>query len=195
MGSKIIQRLELALSVKKPTPGEVLEQVSTRGVLRGPVDFVFSAWRLYVEYAAQEIAETFQLTEEERRTLLNFRDTVKTLLTEAQRQAREKLAALYKAVAGGNYRLEGGKLFAPDGTWMYATKNVMRVPIRRVSASARFPDVLKLPRQRLEMIQMGWRASDEGNERGRPFMATTQPWQVFAWAAARPEKSTCFQLL
>jgi hypothetical protein len=88
MGSKIIQRLELALRVKKPTPGEVLEQVSTRGVLRGPVDFVFSAWRLYVEYAAQVIAETFQLTEEERRTLLNFRDAVKTLLTEAQRQAR-----------------------------------------------------------------------------------------------------------
>jgi hypothetical protein len=71
---------------------------------------------LYVEHAAQEIAETFQLTEEERRTLLNFRDAVKTLLTEAQRQAREKLAALYKAVAEGNYRLEGGKLFAPDGT-------------------------------------------------------------------------------
>jgi hypothetical protein len=108
MGSKTIQRLELALRVKKPTPGEVLEQVSTRGVLRGPVDFVFSAWRLYVEYAAQEIAETFQLTEEERRTLLNFRDAVKTLLTEAQRQARWKLAALYKAVAEGNYRREGG---------------------------------------------------------------------------------------
>jgi hypothetical protein len=173
MGSKITQRLEHALRVKKPAPGEVLEQISTRCVLRGPVDFVFSAWRLYVEYAAQEIAETFQLTEEERRTLLNFRDTVKTLLTEAQRQAREKPAALYKAVAGGNYRLEGGKLFAPDGTWMYATKNVMRVPIRRVSTSAGFPDVLKLPRQRLEMIQMGWRASDEGNERGRPFLATT----------------------
>ncbi|MFZ8809085.1 MAG: hypothetical protein ACO2PN_13415 [Pyrobaculum sp.] len=39
--SEIKQRLELALSVKKPTPGEVLEQVSTRGVLRGPVDWVF----------------------------------------------------------------------------------------------------------------------------------------------------------
>jgi hypothetical protein len=180
-------RLELALKpAEPPVLDEVLAAVERNGRLHGPVDWVFSAWRLYVEYAAQEIAETFQLTEEERRTLLNFRDAVKTLLTEAQRQAREKLAALYKAVAEGNYRLEGGKLFAPDGTWMYATKNVMRVPIRRVSASARFPDVLKLPRQRLEMIQMGWRASDEGNERGRPFMATTQPWQVFAWAAARP---------
>jgi hypothetical protein len=101
-------------------------------------------------------------------------------------QAKEKLTTLHKAVVEGTYRVEGKRLYAPDGTWMYATKNVMRVPIRRVSASARFPDVLKLPRQRLEMIQMRWRASDEGNEGGRPFMATTQPWQVFAWAAARP---------
>ena len=88
--NKIRQRLEPALRpVEKPqTLEEVLGQVSTRGVLRGPVDWVFPAWMLYVEYAAQEIAETFQLTEEERRTLLNFRDAVKTLLTEAQRQAR-----------------------------------------------------------------------------------------------------------
>jgi len=128
-------RLELALKpAEPPVLDEVLAAVERNGRLHGPVDWVFSAWRLYVEYAAQEIAETFQLTEEERRTLLNFRDAVKTLLTEAQRQAREKLAALYKAVAEGNYRLEGGKLFAPDGTWMYATKNVMRVPIRRVRA-------------------------------------------------------------
>jgi hypothetical protein len=132
--NEIKQRLELALrSVEKPpTLEEALEQVSTRGVLRGQEDWVFPGWMLYVEYATQKIAEAFQLTEEEMRTLLNFRDAVKTLLTEAQRQSRERLAALYKAVAEGNYRLEGGKLFAPDGTWMYATKNVMRVPICRV---------------------------------------------------------------
>jgi hypothetical protein len=34
--------------------------------------------------------------------------------------------------------------------------------IRGVSASARFPDLLKLPRERLELLQMGRRASDEG---------------------------------
>jgi hypothetical protein len=44
--------------------------------------------------------------------------------------------------------------------------------------------LLKLPRERLELLQLGWRASDEG-ENGRPLMDTTQPWQVFAWAAAR----------
>jgi len=44
---------------------------------------VFPGWMLYVEYTTQKIAEAFQLTEEEMRTLLDFRDAVKTLLTEA----------------------------------------------------------------------------------------------------------------
>jgi hypothetical protein len=54
MNRKIKERLELALRpVEKPPPEEVLEQVSTHGVLRGPVDWVFPAWMLYVEYATQ----------------------------------------------------------------------------------------------------------------------------------------------
>jgi hypothetical protein len=63
--NEIRQRLELALRLveKPPTLEEVLEQVSTYGVLRGPVDWVFPAWMLYVEYAAERIAETFQLSE------------------------------------------------------------------------------------------------------------------------------------
>jgi hypothetical protein len=54
-----------------------------------------------------------------------------------------------------------------------------------VSVSARFPDVLKLPQEKLELFQLGWRASDEGRHKRHPYMGTTQPWQVFAWAAAR----------
>jgi len=58
------RRLELALRpAEPPTVEEVLEQVSKHGVLRGPVDWVFPAWMLYVEYATQEIMKTFQLTE------------------------------------------------------------------------------------------------------------------------------------
>jgi len=65
MDRNIKERLELALrpAEKPPTLEEVLEQVSTRGVLRGPVDWVFPAWMLYVEYATQKIAETFPLSE------------------------------------------------------------------------------------------------------------------------------------
>jgi hypothetical protein len=139
---------------------------------------------LYVEYATQKIAETFPLSEEEKRQLLHFRDTLKRLLLEAQRQTKEKLTALYKAVTEGTYRMEGNKLYTPDGTWMHIGKTML-VLIRDVSVSACFPDVLKLPRERLELFQLGWRASDEGEVGGRPYMGATQPWQVFVWTAAR----------
>ncbi len=184
--NKIKERLELALRPveKPPTLGEVLERVSTRGVLRGPVDWVFPAWMLYVEYATQRIIEIFQLSEEERSALLNFRDAMKQLLMEAWVQAKERLTSIYIAVAEGTYRVEGKRLYAQDGTWMYIGKT-MHVPIRGVSASARFPDMLKLPREKLELLQLGWRASDEGGMKNRPVMETTQPWQVFAWTATR----------
>jgi hypothetical protein len=194
--NEIKQRLELALKpAKPPTLEEVLEEVSRRGVLRGPVDWVFPAWMLYVEYATQEIMKTFPLSEEEKRAFLDFRDSMKRLLLDAWMQAKEKLTALYKAVAEGTYRLEGNKLYAPDGTWMDvrgSTSLVLRIPIRGVTAKTRFPDLLKLPRERLELLQLGWRASDEGRHKRHPYMGTTQPWQVFAWAAARyGELYTC----
>jgi hypothetical protein len=193
--SEIKQRLELALRpVEKPSSiEEVLEQVSTRGVLRGPVDWVFPGWMLYVKYATQKIAETFQLSEGERSQLSDFRDALKRLLLEAWMQTKEKLAALYKAVAEDTYRAEGNKLYAPDGTWMYVIgDSTPHIPIRGVIAKTRFPDLLKLPRERLELLQLGWRASDEGKHKRQPYMGTTQPWQSFAWAAARyGELCTC----
>ncbi|PLC64101.1 hypothetical protein B7L68_05355 [Thermoproteus sp. CP80] len=183
---EIRRRLELALRpAEPPSLDEVLAAVGRNGKLRGPADWAFPAWIAYVEYAAQRIAEAFQLTEEERRQLFHFRDTLKRLLLEAWGQAKAKLTAIYKAVVEGTYRVEGNKLYAPDGAWMYIGRTVMHIPIHGISAETYFPDVLKLPREKLELFQLGWRASDEGNEKGRPFMGTTQPWQVFAWTAAR----------
>jgi hypothetical protein len=183
---EIKERLELALRpAEPPTLEEVLEQVSRRGVLRGPVDWVFPAWMLYVEYATQKIAETFPLSEEERNQLFHFRDAMKRLLREAWMQAKEKLVVLYKAVAENVYRVEGKRLYAPDGTWMYLNKTVFGITIRAVSVETYFPDVLKLPHEKLKLFQLGWRASDEGNNGNRPFIGTTQPWQVFAWSAVR----------
>jgi hypothetical protein len=184
---RVNERLELALRpAGKPTLEEVLEQVSTRGVLRGPVDWVFQAWATYIEYAVQKIAEAFQLSEEEKKQLFHFRDTMKRLLREAQKQAKEKLTALYKAVVEGTYRMEGNKLYAPDGTWIYVNERTAPyIPIHGISASAYFPDLLKLPLERLELLQLGWRASDEANHHDKPRMGTTQPWQVFAWATVR----------
>ncbi len=152
--NKIKERLELALRpAEPPTLEEALEQVSRRGVLRGPVDWVFPAWMLYVEYATQKIAETFPLSEEEKRQLLDFRDAMKRLLLEAWIQTKEKLTGLYKAVVEGTYRVDGNKLYAPDGTWMYvrgySTSLMLRIPIHGVSASTHFPDLLKLPQESL----------------------------------------------
>jgi hypothetical protein len=151
------------------------------------VDWVFPAWMLYVEYAAERIAETFPLSEEEKRQLFHFRDTMKQLLREAWMQAKEKLTALYKAVVEGTYKIEDGRLYAPDGAWMYINKLSFPpfILIHSVVAKTRFPDLLKLPLERLELLQLGWRASDEGRHKRQPYMGTTQPWQVFAWAAAR----------
>jgi hypothetical protein len=184
--NEIRQRLELALMpAEPPTLEKVLEEVSRHGVLRGPVDWVFPAWMLYVEYATQEIIKTFQLSEEEKRQLLHFRDAKKQLLLEAWMQTKKKLMTLYKAVAEGTYRLEGKRLYAPDGTWAYIFGKIMYIKIHGVNARRYFPDVLKLPQEKLELLQLGWRASDENNEKGRPTMVTTQPWQVFAWAVVR----------
>jgi hypothetical protein len=182
-----LRRLELALRpAEPPTVEEVLEQVSRHGVLRGPVDWAFPAWIAYVEYATRRIAETFQLTEEERGQLLHFRDTLKQLLLETRGQAKAKLTTLYNAIIEGTYRMEGNKLYAPDGAWMYVRERFApHIIIHGITAEARFPDVLKLPRERLELLQLGWRASDEGNTGGRPVMGTAQPWQVFAWTATR----------
>jgi hypothetical protein len=190
--NEIKQRLELALRPvdKPPTIEEVLEQVSRRGVLRGPVDWVFPAWIAYIEFATQEIIKTFQLSEEERSQLLDFRDAMKRLLREAWTQAKEKLTTLYKAVAEGAYRVEGKRLYAIDGTWLEKTSLVPRIPIHGIGASVRFPDVLKLLCERLELFQLGWRASDEFTNSRKSnsdyvAMKTAQPWQVFAWVAVR----------
>ncbi len=150
------------------------------------MDWVFPAWIAYIEYTTQKIAEAFQLSEEEKRQLLDFRDALTRLLREAWTQAKEKLTTLYKAVVEGMHRIEDNKLYAPDGTWMYIAKVAApRITIHGVTAKTRFPDVLKLPCKRFELLQLGWEASDEGDKMGQPFMITAQPWQVFAWTTTR----------
>ncbi|MCC6036340.1 MAG: hypothetical protein LM559_04730, partial [Pyrobaculum sp.] len=185
--SEIKQRLELALRPveKPPTLEEVLEQVSTHGVLRGPVDWVFPAWMLYVDYVVEEVVGGFKLSAEEEDQLKDFGQRPNTLLEQAERQVKAKLTSIYGAITEDTYRLEGDRMYALDGTWIYIGGATLRLKIHGVSALARFPDVLKLPRERLELLQLGWRASDESEAESRPFMQTAQPWQVFAWVTVR----------
>ncbi len=76
------------------------------------MDWVFPAWMLFVEYTTQKIAETLPLSEEERRQLLHFGETLKQLLLEGWTQTK-KLTTLYKAVAEGTYRIERRRTICP----------------------------------------------------------------------------------
>ncbi len=185
---EIKRRLELALKPSEPpTIEEVLRYVERHGVLRGPVDWVFDAWTHYAKYAEERIAEMFNLTPDEATQLGDFTRKLNALLNLAKEQAKRKLTALLTAINQGTYSLQGRRLYAPDGTWISLSERVFYVPIHGLSDHATFPN-LGLLREKLELLQLGWRASDEGVNNSRPRMSTTQPWQVFAWAATRPGK-------
>ena len=182
------RRLELALKpAESPTVEEVLRHVERHGVLRGPVDWVFDAWRLYVEYAKERIAERFNSTQDEAAQLEDFTHKLSALLGLAREQAREKLESVQRAVREGTYRMEGRRLYAPDGTWIGLGERASYVPVHGLSDHATFPN-FSLLHEKLELLQLGWRASDEGVNNIRPRVTTTQPWQIFAWAATRPGK-------
>jgi hypothetical protein len=167
-----------------PNIDEVDARVEENGRLRGPVDWVFPAWMIYIEDKMRKIAEAFPLAEEEKRALLGFGDIMKNLLQRAHEQAKAKLAALYKVVAEGTYKLEGNKLYAPDGTWMYVGKE-LHIVIEGVDAVAHFPDILKLPRDKLELFQLGWEVHEEEGEGGHPAYTTADPSLFLAWAVVR----------
>jgi len=156
------RRLELALKpAESPTVEEVLRHVERHGVLRGPVDWVFDAWRLYVEYAKERIAERFSSTQDEAAQLEDFTHKLSALLGLAREQAREKLESVQRAVREGTYRMEGRRLYAPDGTWIGLGERASYVPVHGLSDHATFPN-FSLLHEKLELLQLGWRASDEG---------------------------------
>ncbi len=100
------RRLELALRpAEPPTVEEVLAAVGRNGKLRGPADWVFPAWRLYVDYVVKEIIDRFKPSAEEEEQLRDFGRKLNTLLERAERQAKAKLASIYKAVVDGTYRI------------------------------------------------------------------------------------------
>jgi len=167
-----------------PNINEVNAHVEKKGKLRGPVDWVFPAWMIYIEDKTRKIAETFPLAEEEKRALLGFGDIMKNLLQRAYEQAKAKLTSIYNAVDGGNYRLEEGRLYAPDGAWMYVGKEP-HIVIEGIDAAAYFPDILKLPREKLELFQLGWEVHEEEGGDGHPTYSTADPSLFLAWAAVR----------
>jgi hypothetical protein len=165
------------------------------------LDSLFNGAKSCFSESIDGIIREFKLTEEEVNKLNRFRETMLELLDRAREQAKEKLP---KLVAALERRLEGDEKAATiercgkvlrvrpagerwfvsahfRGCWLFALR------IHNVNAEAVFPDVLKLPPEKLESLQSGWRASDEGYtpRDKRPVMGTTKPWQVLAWSATR----------
>jgi hypothetical protein len=163
---------------------EVDVRIEEDGRLRGPVDWVFPAWMIYIEDKMRKIAEAFPLAEEEKRALLGFGDIMKNLLQRAREQAKAKLASIYDAVDDGSYRLEEGRLYAPDGAWMYVGEEP-HIVIEGADAVAHFPDILKLPREKLELFQLGWEVHEEEGGDDHPAYTTADPSLFLAWAAVR----------
>jgi len=170
---------------KSPNTDEVLTAVERGGVLRGPVDWVFPAWEVYIEYATRKITEAFPLAEEDRRALLGFGGIMKNLLQRAHEQAKAKLTSIHDAIDSNSYKLEGGRLHAPSGAWMYVEGEEPHITIEGIDAVVYFPDILKLSREKLELFQLGWEVHEEEGESGRPVYATADPSLFLAWAAAR----------
>jgi hypothetical protein len=139
---------------------------------------------IYIEDKMRKIAEAFPLAEEEKRALLSFGDIMKNLLQRAHEQAKAKLASIYDAINDDSYRLEEGRLYAPDGAWMYVGKEPYIV-IEGVDAVAYFPDILKLPREELELFQLGWEVHEEKERDDHPAYTTADSSLFLAWAAVR----------
>lgn len=135
-----------------------------------------------------------KLDERERVELLEFKEVCIKLLERAAQQARERLERLKKALDQGEVVVQGGVCtlrVAPMGeTWFVsATRQfgwLFHLTIHGVSARGVFPDMLKLPKDALEQLQSGWRASDETVSLRKPSMGTARPAQLIAWAATRP---------
>jgi len=156
-----------------------------------------SEQKRYFRERAELLIQEMDLPPDKASMLLDFAEKLVDCLHRAYPQAETKLQRLLTALENSSVEVElsprGTKTLhiRPEGeewhiiaqlrrkTWLY------KLPIHRVSAEAEFPDILNLSSEELYYLQAGWRASDECDDKGKPRMATTQAWQVIAWAAVR----------
>jgi hypothetical protein len=156
------------------------------------LDEIFDETRSYFSETIDNIIKKFKLTEEEVNELNRFKETLLTLLNRAYEQACARLTELDAALRARYVEREGKtfkvKTTGTNAVALLATeKGSVRLPLYGISATAYFPPLFQ--RDVLEALQLGWAASDEGQNgrKGRrPLMGTSHPWQIIAWAATRP---------
>ncbi|MGC8584286.1 MAG: hypothetical protein ACP5MH_11275 [Thermoproteus sp.] len=193
--TKLRERCGIALrGGPRPTLETVLEESARRGVLYGTADTLFEKWRLYMRYVGEAVPRALSLPDDVATQFRQFVDGMFPLLDKAEKQAREELAGICRAVGEGRVEIERGKtasrICADDAcVKIHANEHsslVALLTLHGISTETYFPDMLRVPREELEAFQIGWRASDETADKRRPMMATTQPWQLLAWSATRP---------
>jgi hypothetical protein len=155
---------------------------------RAELNSIFDETKSYFNEAIDGIIREFKLTEEEVNELNRFKETLLTLLDRAHEQARtrlEELDAAYVEKEGKTFKVA---VATGNAVALLATeKGSVRLVLHNISGTAYFPPLFQ--RNVLEALQLGWAASDEGQNgrKGRrPLMGTTHPWQIMAWAATRP---------
>jgi hypothetical protein len=178
-----------------PTLEAVLEESARRGVLYGNAATLFEKWRLYMRYVGEAVPEALSLPADKATQFRQFVDGLIQLLDKAEQQVRGKLAKICKAVEEGSVKLERRGKFTlhicADGVCIRIHANehgslVALLTLYGISAETYFPDMLGVPREELEALRIGWRASDETATGRRPKMVTARPWQLLAWSATRP---------
>jgi hypothetical protein len=158
---------------------------------------LFSEQKRYFREKAELLIRELDLPSTKALMLLDFAEKAVERLDEAYPQAEAKLQKLLTALERNSVKVElsprGKKTLHVSpmdeelrveaqrvrGRWMF------KLPIYRVSGNTVFPDILNLSSEELYYLQAGWRASDECDDKGKPRMGTTKPWQVLAWAATR----------
>jgi PHD/YefM family antitoxin component YafN of YafNO toxin-antitoxin module len=167
---------------------------------RTELDKLFSVQKRYFREKAELLIEELDLPSAKASMLLDFAEKLVDCLDEAYPQAEAKLRKLLTALENNRVKValspRGEKTLyvTPIGEGWHVSAHLCRenwlfsLLIHGVSAEAEFPDILGLNSEALYYLQAGWRASDEGEDKeGRPKMTTTQAWQIFAWAATRPD--------
>jgi hypothetical protein len=175
---------------------DLLEELRRRVELaKSRLNDLFNEQKSYFYRTSEAIIDAFDLPSEKSSLLLDYAEKLVDCLYRAYPQAESKLRKLWIALNNSGVKVEmsskGKKTLhvllkgenwyvrahRPKKTWIF------KLPIYRVNTDAFFPGILNV--SDLFFLQAGWRASDELDFDRKPGMATTQLWQIFAWAAVR----------
>ncbi len=180
---KLREKCKIALRDEQvPSLEAVLEESRRRGVFYGSPLSLIEKWRLFVQYVAHvHGVDVHGFVELLGRT----REVINNLVDMCNGDVFER----FKIVRGKNFKI-CHKEFCIEAHKPDGVHPIFYVKLSDLSTSIYFPS--KLPREDLEMYQIGWRASDETTLGKKAAIGTSQAWQVFSWLYTRPGEATVY---